>query len=284
MFMTAGVPCCCLQIYVSLERIEGDRINKLFATRGDQQWFVQNLFSWIGCLMHCVFINGFFGFVYATVIFLVMLCLWPLLWAAQQRREQMLRGKPPGCQLEEDDIVAEVGKTAATLFFSYYNVFQAWGCVGSSYHTPTECTSPIFAQLMVVSEVSLLSIMEFIAVRGGYYSYFEVMTFQVDNVDLTIMALCALTILLGTFVFSTSNVDGLYYEEKDDGSNGLTLVGTSIFLSHTVLWLVITSLCRVSHHRRKIEEAENGDSGDRGEEDAEAARQEEVMLVPTTKA
>lgn len=283
MFITAAIPCCCLQIYISLTRIEGEENihggGWLFATRGDQQWFVQNLFGWLGCLGHCLMINRYSGFIAATVIFIVALVLWPLLWATQRKRELMLHGKRPGCQLERESLTAEVATTLATMFFSYYNVFQAWGCVGTEYTTPDECASSVFSQLLVISEVSLLSIMEFITVRGGFYTQFDIMTFQVETIDLVIMGLCGLTILIGVFVFSTSNVDSLYYHI---GGQGLTTMGTAIFGAHSGLWLIIAFLCRVSDHWRQIGDDEGNVSV--GMRNDDEGQQEEVMLVPTTAA
>lgn len=280
MFIVASIPCCCLQIYISLERIEGENLKTLMASRGDQQWFLQNLFLWIGCLSHCILIDSYLGFVYASLIFLVMMLMWQLLWIAQRKREALFSGKAPGSHEEREDLVAEIGKVSAIMFFSYYNVFHAWGCVGSSYDTPKECVGVVFAQLVVVFQVSLLSIVEFITVRGGYYSYFDVFTFQVDTVDVFIMALVALTVLCAVFIFSTSNIENLYYAPATDGGMTLTPFASYMVIAVVVIWVFIVVLCRLSDRWRQTREHREEDQRQRLSNDADnEEEQREVMLV-----
>ena len=149
-----------------------------------------------------------------------------------------------------------------------------------------ECLGPMFAQLFVVGQVGVLFELELLAIRGGIYSFFEVVSLQIETRDMFIVVLIIVNTLIAVFVFSTSRIQDLYYAPGEDGHMELTTFAANLSTGSSIIWFIVFTLCHLSYRRKLKSQAQAQDMGrmkpqeeDRLQDAVDASRDEEQEMT-----
>ena len=297
MILGGSLPCAALQVYISPHETGVAEAKRRWPKLSELHLYGIVFFLWFGCLAHCASIDSYMGMFTATIISAVVLGFNKLLWQASESRG-MSGGagtSDSDCQVENNhdhehehdqemkDVMGAAVVLGATMLFALNAIFESVGCVGLSYHLPASCANLVMANLIVVIQAALSSILECSMMRTAAQlvlppaaavaastsveeargplspgeekttppvlltrSYHHVLMLRLEGRELLAFGLTIVTFLFAAFSFS-ARFFYQYHKMADDEAKeagNLTTASRVFLFTWSFIWLSIVVLCR----------------------------------------
>jgi hypothetical protein len=269
MILGGSLPCAALQVYISPHETGVAEAKRRWPKLSELHLYGIVFFLWFGCLAHCASIDSYMGMFTATIISAVVLGFNKLLWQASESR-----GMSGGAGTSDSDCQVEN---------NHDHDHEHDQEMKDSYHLPASCANLVMANLIVVIQAALSSILECSMMRTAAQlvlppaaavaastsveeargplspgeekttppvlltrSYHHVLMLRLEGRELLAFGLTIVTFLFAAFSFS-ARFFYQYHKMADDEAKeagNLTTASRVFLFTWSFIWLSIVVLCR----------------------------------------